>query len=49
MTPWPMWFDDLAWAYLSLSFLCFVVIAVDEFRRPQKMMIMNLVGPIKAL
>ena len=47
--PWPMWLDDLAWAYLSLSFLCFAAIVVDEIRRPQKMMVMNLVWPITAL
>jgi hypothetical protein len=44
-----MWLDDLAWAYLSLSFLCFGAIVVDEIRRPQKMMVMNLVWPITAL
>lgn len=44
-----MWLHDLAWAYLSLSFLCFASIVVDEFRRPQKMMVMNLVWPVTAL
>ena len=39
----------LSWAYLSLCFLCALIMVVDEFRRPQKMMIMNVVWPITAL
>lgn len=49
MAPFPIWLRDLAWAYLSLSFLCFVAIVVVEIWRPQKMMVMNLVWPITAL
>lgn len=49
MTPTSMWLEDLAWAYLTLSFMCFVAIVVDEVRRPQKMKVMNLVWPITAL
>jgi hypothetical protein len=49
MMPWPMWIDDLAWAYLSLSFLCLLAILVDEVRHPQKMAVMNLVWPVTAL
>lgn len=49
MTPYPEWLHILAWAYLSLSFLCGLIIIADEFRRPQKMMIMNFVWPITAL
>jgi len=49
MTPYPEWLHVLAWTYLSLSLLCAVVIVIDEFRRPQKMTIMNFVWPITAL
>lgn len=44
-----MWIDDLAWAYLSLCFLCSAAIVALEIWRPQKMMVMNLVWPITAL
>ena len=47
--PWTMWIDDFAWAYLSLSVLCFLAIVVHEMYRPQKRMVMNLVWPITAL
>jgi hypothetical protein len=43
------WLLYLAWAYLSLSFLCGAIIIADEFLHPQKMAIMNLVWPITAL
>jgi hypothetical protein len=49
MTAYPAWLDMLASGYLTMSFLCAAIILVDEFRRPQKMMIMNLVWPITAL
>ena len=49
MIPWAMWIEDFAWAYLSLSVLCFLAIAVHEWYRPQKMRVMNLVWPISAL
>ncbi len=39
----------IAWAYLSLCFLCTAIIFFDELRRPQEMMIMNFVWPITAL
>jgi len=49
MTPYPEWLHILAWAYLSLSFACAAIMIIDEFRRPQKMMIMNFVWPIAGL
>lgn len=49
MPPYPEWLHVLSWTYLSLSFICTAVIIGDEVRRPQKMMIMNLVWPITAL
>lgn len=49
MIPYPEWLHILSWAYLSLCFLCALIMVVDEFRRPQKMMIMNFVWPITAL
>lgn len=49
MAPYPQWLHILAWAYLSLSFACAAIMIIDEFRRPQKMMIMNFVWPITAL
>lgn len=47
--PFPEWLDALAWVSLGVAFLCAAVILLDEFRRPQKMMIMNFVWPITAL
>lgn len=47
--PYPEWLHILSWAYLSLCFLCGVIMTIDELRRPQKMMIMNFVWPITAL
>ena len=50
MTPaYPEWLHIVAWAYLSLCFLCGAIMIVDELRRPQKMMIMNFVWPITVL
>lgn len=49
MPPYPQWLHLLAWAYLALCFACGLIIVFDELRRPQKMMIMNLVWPITAL
>lgn len=46
---YPEWLHILAWAYLSLCFLCSAITVADEVRRPQKMMIMNFVWPITAL
>jgi hypothetical protein len=39
----------IAWISLSVAFLCAVIIAADEVRRPQKMMVMNIVWPVTAL
>lgn len=47
--PYPEWLHILAWAYLSLCFLCGAIMILDEISRPQKMMIMNFVWPITAL
>src|SRR5690349_17744057 len=49
MTPYPEWLYILSWAYLSGSFVCALMIVIDELRRPQKLMIMNFVWPITAL
>jgi hypothetical protein len=49
MQPYPEWLHILAWAYISLSLLCSLIIFLDEFRNPQKMAIMNLVWPITGL
>jgi Domain of unknown function (DUF4396) len=42
-------FASIAWISLGIAFLCALVIAIDEIRRPQTMWIMNLVWPITAL
>ena len=48
--PYPGWLEILAWAYLSLSFLCGAIMLIDEAAgHAQKMFIMNLVWPITAL
>lgn len=39
----------VAWVSLAVAFLSAIIIAVDEIRRPQKMMVMNFVWPITAL
>lgn len=49
MTAYPGWLHIIAWLYLGLSFACSLAILFDEFRRPQKMMVMNIVWPITAL
>ncbi len=41
--------EVLAWISLLVAFVCAIVIAIDEFRHPQHMWIMNLVWPITAL
>ena len=38
-----------AWISLIAAFACAIIIAIDEFRHPQHMWIMNLVWPITAL
>ena len=49
MALYPEWLHLFSSAYLSLSFACALVIIVKEFRRSQKMMIMNFVWPITAI
>lgn len=49
VTPYPNWLNWLAWFSLGTSFLCALIILVHEFKKPQKMFIMNLVWPITAL
>lgn len=38
-----------SWISLLVAFVCAIAIAIDEFRNPQKMWIMNIVWPITAL
>lgn len=45
----PPWLHGLALVSLIAGFACASVIALDEFGRPQKMWIMNLVWPLTAL
>jgi Domain of unknown function (DUF4396) len=45
----PRWLHELATTSLIFAFACAGVIVVDEFRRPQKMWIMNLVWPLTTL
>lgn len=45
----PAWLHNLSIAYLLLGVVCAAVIAVDEFRHPQHMGIMNVVWPVTAL
>ena len=45
----PAWFHDLSMAWVSLGFLCAIVIAVDVMRHPQHMWIMDIVWPVTAL
>ena len=47
--PFPGWLDAMAWASLSLCFLCVLIILIHELRRPQQMMVMNIVWPVTAL
>lgn len=42
-------FTLLSWASLGIAFLSAIFIAIDEFRHPQKMWIMNVVWPVTAL
>ena len=49
MTSYPEWLHVLAILFLVVAVISALVIVVDEFRRPQKMMIMNFVWPITAL
>ena len=45
----PSWLHLLAILSLVVGGLCFLVIAVDEYRHPQHMWIMNVVWPVVAL
>lgn len=45
----PDWLSGLSLFFLILAFICFCVIAVDVYRHPQKMKIMNIVWPVTAL
>jgi hypothetical protein len=45
----PAWLTGISIGWLLLGAVCAVVIVLDEFRRPQKMWIMNLVWPLTAL
>lgn len=45
----PAWFEALSIAMLVLGGVCAMIIAVDEWRYPQHMAIMNLVWPVTAL
>lgn len=49
MNAYPEWLRLLAWICLIFSFASALAITAHEFRRPQKMFIMNLVWPITAL
>jgi hypothetical protein len=39
----------VAWVSIGLAVVCAVIIAADEVRRPQKMVVMNVVWPVTAL
>ena len=41
--------ENIAWVSLITAFACALLIAIDEFRHPQKMWIMNIVWPLTAL
>ncbi len=45
----PLWLDILSSAFLVLGFASAAVVAVDVMRRPQPMMVMNIVWPLTAL
>lgn len=45
----PSWLHTLSLAGLALGVACALVIAVDEFRHPQRMWIMNVVWPVVAV
>jgi hypothetical protein len=49
MAQFPTWLHAVAIGSLALSAICATTIALDEFRRPQKMWIMALVWPLTAL
>lgn len=45
----PDWLGYLSLAWIVLGVLCALTIVADEFRHPQKMWVMNIVGPVTAL
>ena len=45
----PLWLHALSIASIALAFVCAALIAIDEFRYPQKMTVMNFVWPLTAL
>ncbi|KIZ47505.1 MULTISPECIES: DUF4396 domain-containing protein [Rhodopseudomonas] len=45
----PSWLHNLAILSVTLGAICALVIAVDEYRHPQRMWIMNAVWPLTAL
>src|ERR1700760_4253227 len=45
----PAWLHVISLASIGLGFGCAIVIAVDEWRHPQRMWIMNVVWPLTAL
>lgn len=49
LKPYPEWLHALAWLSLTMCLLCAIWIATDEYRRRQKMWIMNIVWPVTAL
>lgn len=49
MQLYPGWLDALAWASLSMAFLCALLIVIDYVWRRQKMWIMYVVWPVTAL
>lgn len=49
MARFPATLHDLAIASLAVAFICAFAIAIDEWRRPQKMWIMTIVWPSTAL
>lgn len=49
MSPYPEWLRILSWVSLGSCFACAAIVIVDEVRRPQNMMIMNVVWPMTAL
>jgi len=45
----PLWLHQCAIVALAAGGICAIIIAVDEYRHPQRMWIMNLVWPTTAL
>ena len=49
MSTFPSWLHILASVSLLLAIACALIVACDEFKRPQKMWIMNVVWPVTTL